>query len=656
MGLGDSLLNPSYIPDLPTPGSDKADIPYYSGKFIKCPVKFTDDMLEFLESDEYMGLELRPIQRQIIEDLFYTNREDGLPMYREAVVLSGMRSGKSAVASFICAGMTHDMLKYDDPAAHFGQMQGYQLTAQFVATSEEQSKQTAYSSFESIIMGNPWWKKYIQYLRDRESADSKRQQYFQHLSRSIWFREKNIIIKSLHSNSASLAGMTSYLVVFDEMSRFAVSENEIQGETESRTAQAVYNTSQRSAASLSPYSRVLTVTSPLYERDYGMQLFYQAGTVRTGENEKETTYLRKKHKPKNGTNSNIIAYHFTTFEFAPLTVNKHGKRSGVDPNEFLTYKNTQPTAYKRDFLAIPPGAENPFFEFPERIDLCISPESSRFHFVDKIIEDSVVKDGLVEIRSYIAKDMYVDHSDMMKRYIVCVDQGETRDRFVVAMGHIEDYSQVPDARVPYKIKIDFVEPWIPDKANKVTVSFQNVEHVIAALANRFNIIRVTYDQWQSVESIQRLFSQGIYSTKLEISTTMYEEFKRMIYNGIVEIPNSDMLVSEMRQLNLIRGKTVDHSQGNYKDMSDAVCRVVYSCYNDYLEAAANGEPMLGQTIHMPTIKSVADMYSQQHSEMVSALNGSAGASDIFGDKSFYIPRRPKDGPQKHNLNFNNFFK
>lgn len=548
----------------------------------------------------------------------------------------GTVTHNSAVAAMSCAWLTHRLLQYDDPAAAFGQVPGYQLSAQFIATSEAQSKQTAYASFEAL-MSNPWWKKYIQYLKEREESEGK-DTLFQNLTQQIYFKEKNLIIKSLHSNSNALAGMTSYIVVFDEMSRFKVGENVTQGETERSTAQAVYNTSSRAVTSLRPISRVLTVTSPIYETDYGMRLLYNAGTVHTGQNARITESLRKKYNPVNGRNKKMVGYHYTTFEMAPLGVNKKGISIGVDEADEINKKNENPIAYNRDYYAIPPGSENPFFEHAEWIEMCLAPMECDIKFTDRIITDVVNVDGVMEHRKYIAKDVLIPKGDKSKRYFICCDQGEKRCKFVVCMGHIEDYTKVKDTTANYKIVIDFIEEWTPDQANEITVSFPNVEEVIRVLAAKYNIIRVTYDQWQSVESIQRLFAQGVLSSRLEINTKMYEEFKRMVYSGLVEMPKSDLLITELRQLNLIRGTIIDKPNGGSKDAADAACRVVYSCYGDYIESALRGDTgTAARAIHMPTTRNVYDaMERADQAAQKGKTNSIYHKYSVFGDSDTFV--------------------
>lgn len=641
MALGDKLLDAGYTPTIISPegsrNSSGIEMPHYSGKIVKCPVKFTSDPFEFLTGSEFMDGELTPVQATIIEDMYNTFLDDEhkKPKFTECVVLCGMRSGKSVIASLACAFQTQLLLAMDDPAAQLGQMAGYQLTAQFVATSEMQSKQTAYAAFNASILSNKWWKAYIGYLQDREINEG-REKLYRWAERHIFFREKNVIIKSLHSNSASLAGMTSYFVAFDEMSRFKVSENTIPTESETSCAQAVYSTSSNSTLSLIPFSRIFTVTSPLYELDYGMQLLYRAKEVRAGRNAELTRALRRKYPPTSGKHvERMVGYHFETVEFNPKRFNKHGVETGVAEEDLESYKANM-VEFNRNFRAIPPGSENPYFEHPERIDYCIAPLQNNIKFVDKIVDDVVLIDGKTEVRSYVAKDIYLDTGDKSKRYFICCDQGEKHCKFVVCMGHIEEYLKDPlnPDIIDYRILIDFIESWIPDSTKQITVSFPNVEEVIKVLAQRYNLIKVTYDQWQSVESLQRLFNAGINSTRLEINKKMYDEFKRLVYEGKVALPNDPALITELRQLNLVRGTSVQKPAGGSKDAADAICRVVYACYGDYLESILpNPDARIGRLVHMPNVK---DIYAKLKAEEERQLNvGKGNFSNLYNQYKIF---------------------
>ena len=792
MGLGDRLLDPAYKPETVVKSESKIEMPFYAGKIITCPVKFTNDPLEFLEGSEFMAVKLRPIQRQIIVDLFLTPDDKGKNKYTEATVICGMRchglgteilmsdrtvkkvediivgdllmgidglsrtvlelhsgeselfrveqshgmdytvnanhtlslkafygfkkhctvvdspvkqfigkssfkgykadfikdlelsnigifpigvgkfigftvdkdhkycladgtvtcnSGKSVISSLAATYLTQFLLAKDNPASELRQLAGQQISLEFIANSEEQSKKTAYASYVGTIKNNIWWKRYINYLMEREKNGEGVKKLFNDRASSIIFPEKNVAAWSLHSNSNSLAGMTSIMVIFDELSRFNVSENEIQEESEARSANAVYYTAARSVTSLKPYSRIMTVTSPMYETDFGMQLLYMAGNVRTGENAREIDILRKKYKPKIAYNPKMIGYHYTTFEMAPKvliegTDEEYEGFSEAD-EEFIAIKNQNPTAFRRDYKAIPPGAMNPFIEFPERIDLCVSPRGTDFRFLDHVVDESIMSDGKMEIRSYMTKELLLSSTDKLKRYFICSDAASKKDSFVVAMGHVEEYIVNVTNKVPYRIFIDFIEAWIPDKLNQVTVSFSNVEEIIKQLADKFNVITVTYDQWNSVSSIENLFKAGINTQQLEISTRIYEEFKQLIYSGYVDLPPHEMLLNELRQLNLIRGTKIDHLPGNAKDCADACARVIWCAINDYIERAATGEGMLPKSVYMPTVRSLSEDYRTEMSRMVYGGNPAMmGGNGIFGSKETYIVP---------NVNSNGFF-
>lgn len=184
---------------------------------IKCPVKFTNDAIEFITGSEFMDIELRPKQKQIIEDLFYSFKDNGKPKYNEAVVVCGVRSGKSMISALIAAFLTHKLLAMDDPSGELGLRRGQRLTAGFVGATQGQAQLTAYAYFASVIAVNPWWVKYTTYLKEREAAGEDT--LFKQSISSILFIEKNISIQALSAESNDWYGLDSYFMVFDEIAR-----------------------------------------------------------------------------------------------------------------------------------------------------------------------------------------------------------------------------------------------------------------------------------------------------------------------------------------------------------------------------------------------------------------------------------------------------
>lgn len=552
--IGKKLLDPQYQPNVQ---NKNIEIPYFK-KTIKCPVKFTDDILEYVESPDYLDMRLRPLQKKFIEELF-SRDEKGRYKYEQGVMCCGMRGGKTVTAALIVTFMTQYMLQFDQPAQHFGQVPGTRLTAQVIASSEVQSQETAYAAVNTIINYSPWWNRYLAYLVEREEVEGKFTLY-QKLKLAIEFPRKNIAILCLHSNSAALAGKTSYCVVLDELSRFDVSDGAVQSKTQKQTANAVYDTVIRSCSSLKEISKVVTISSPMFEDDYTMQLLCKSKDCHVGEMRTVINILREKVEHKV---ASIYGMHATTFELNPKTEdNPVGFVRGVD---FEDRRVENPETFKRDYLAVPPATVNPFFELPERIDKVINTRDKLAVFTNKILEETIRTETSYENRFYIGKTVRPLKQDQMNRYYICVDQGEKRDTFALAMGHVEEaiiktknIKGQEEEHFRLKIIIDLVEGWIPDKANRITVSFANVEEAIKTLAANFNVSTVAYDQWSSAEALQRLFSEGIYTKQVGANLEMYDVLKQLIYQGQVELPEHPDLIRELKQLTVIKGKRIDH--------------------------------------------------------------------------------------------------
>ncbi len=640
--LTSRLLDPSYSPStttLPT---------FLTPSKKECPVRFTTDIVEFCEHEEFLGTKLRPLQKNFLVDL-YSLDDSGYPKYDTGVFIAGMRGGKSALAAFIAAFQVHRLLSMKEPALELHQIKGQRLTIQFIANSEAQAKETAYATFETLITDSFWYQKYIGWLKEREREEHLPvNSLFEHKAQSIEFYEKNVAILSLNSNSATAVGKTSACCIFDELSRFDVAENDIQAKSQKRVAQAIYDGVAKAATSLMPFSKVVTITSPMYEDDYGMRLLYQSGTFKGGEQSGIIHTLRRQYPDKA---ERMLGYHYTTFEMNPLKdANGNIIPGGFSPEQsfFKSKRNESPEGFRRDFLAIPPSAVSPFFEYPERIESCIVKNSQAVIFFDREFQESVDRDGLpLSVRHYIGKSLEIVKPNKMKDYYISCDQGEKKDAFVVAMAHGETIAyrtvntegkEIEYTR--YKVIIDFIECWVPDREKRVTVYFPNVEEIIFKLHQNFNIKKVVFDQWNSTESIQRLFSKGIMTEKTNPSENLkkYEILKTLFYNGLIEMPQNDRLLKELRQLNLIRGQKVDHSSSGSSDASDALARVVFEVYINVLQQAVQGNVITNpMQVGLPTLRGIAGMQEYMKSPMIAPTAGlpinrtpgSIGVSSVF---------------------------
>jgi hypothetical protein len=95
--------------------------------------------------------------------------------------------------------------------------------------------------------------------------------------------------------------------------------------------------------------------------------------------------------------------------------------------------------------------------------------------------------------------------------------------------------------------------------------------VFELMARGFPIQRVTYDGFQSTDSIQILNAHGIEAELFSLDRTLdgYDTAKMILYSGgHLSYPHA-LLQKELRALTIFMGRKVDHPPGGSKDCADA---------------------------------------------------------------------------------------
>ncbi len=94
---------------------------------------------------------------------------------------------------------------------------------------------------------------------------------------------------------------------------------------------------------------------------------------------------------------------------------------------------------------------------------------------------------------------------------------------------------------------------------------------------------VSFDSWESSDSIQRLKENGIEAGVLSVDKTSkpYLTLRQAMTEGRVESPKNDILQTELFQLeyDVIKNK-VDHPEDGSKDISDSLAGSVFVCLTD----------------------------------------------------------------------------
>jgi hypothetical protein len=145
-----------------------------------------------------------------------------------------------------------------------------------------------------------------------------------------------------------------------------------------------------------------------------------------------------------------------------------------------------------------------------------------------------------------------------------VNDVQTEDDGATNQGHVE---QVPHVTLEAAITIQ------PSLQNELDIAAVRNWVMLLKSFYGFNIYMVSYDGFQSAESIQALRKAGIRSqvTSMDRTTEPYTDLRRLFYEDRIDMVDNEMARVELANLEMNEktGK-VDHPPKGSKDVSDAI--------------------------------------------------------------------------------------
>ena len=267
------------------------------------------------------------------------------------------------------------------------------------------------------------------------------------------------------------------------------------------------------------------------------------------------------------------------------------------PERFWSEFETNPEGALRNLASIPSDSLEPFFRRQDRIRPDFDMGSPILPGVqpEAWMEDGVSFDDLVDADFWgDPEERYHFHCDLALKHDRCglvLARSSGVDEVALAAG---------ETRAEKTALID-VEAVICIGAPKGgEIEFAQVRRILYWLRDDrgFKIRMSSFDGWQSVDSIQILERKGFPVETLSMDRTIehYQTLKDGVYEGRIFFPPahgqtpdttspqlSDMadagdpcaiLQREIRQLEFIKGKKIDHPPQGSKDLADALCGAV----------------------------------------------------------------------------------
>jgi hypothetical protein len=173
---------------------------------------------------------------------------------------------------------------------------------------------------------------------------------------------------------------------------------------------------------------------------------------------------------------------------------------------------------------------------------------------------------------------HIRHAEL--RRWIHIDLALTGDSAGIVCGYVPEIVSVQRGesieKLP-RISIDFTLRVVPPRGGEI--NFERIRQMIYALKdNGLNIRWVSFDSFQSRDSIQQLRRKGFQSDlrSVDRDTTAYDFTKSALYDGRVDLPIDEFLLKELLGLEVDhqRGK-IDHRPNASKDVADALAGVVH---------------------------------------------------------------------------------
>lgn len=262
------------------------------------------------------------------------------------------------------------------------------------------------------------------------------------------------------------------------------------------------------------------------------------------------------------------------------------------PEEYLVDFQRDPENALRDIIGIATDVISPFMRQRHKIvDAVLAGRTLGLQpWVDKA-DVALASDGLPQWNEAAMPQ------DRTRPRFVHVDMSLTRDRCGIAIvkwsGHVniagdgetETVETLPSFEVESAVSIQ------PSGEAELIIGDLRCWLIQLVDFYGFNIKEITFDGFQSRDTIQALRKAGIRSRILSVDRDVepYEYLRRCFYQGRIAMVESELLRQELAQLEFnAETQKIDHPPRGSKDLADAVCGAVYAAGHSRQVRAATG--------------------------------------------------------------------
>lgn len=496
---------------------------FYAGSEGNENLSLTNDEIEWLKNWK----QDKDKEKQSLIDSILDKHENKKPI-TELILVLGRRSGKTMLASIIATYEAYKCLELYNPQEYFGLAPDNQINILNIATASPQAK-ILYNEIKARI-------RHSAYFRDKLNQESSSEEYTYLLTQSD--KDTNdllrgqgrikelikgsIVIQCGHSNSNSLMGTGIICLIFDELAYFKDGAGASGGQKV--YGDLVPNTKAFKHPDGSPAARIVEISAPAGKAG----VFYQNFKIsQTPEGE------------------GMMAFQFPTWECSPVIKSKEDLAAEFKKNE--------------QEATIRYGAEFSGFLSTTFFPLDLIELSVNYNLFNRA-------KGLPHIR-----------------YFMHVDPALTGHNYALVILHEERYMDKETREQKRRIIVDHCRKWSPVGGKEVDLL--DVEKYIIDISRKFNIVSITFDDWNSANSIQKFRRMGLPVKRTPFRSSykqlIYAELRSLVISGDLALLPDEYLIGEFKNIQyrmMARG---------YKLFPDTDCEYPTDDYCDCVAGAAH---------------------------------------------------------------------
>jgi hypothetical protein len=470
-------------------------------------------------------------------------------IFRELVLVWGRRSGKTFLFSIIALYEAMKLLETPggDPNVLYRLGGGAEISILTVAMSSDQAHLAFLEIREKLLHSKYFEDKFMR--PDGITADSiylltpkDKKDNEDCKKKNIPQKKGSIVIEVGHSNSSTLRGKSIFVLLFDEIAAYKTTSGPSSDEN-------IY-------ASLIPSVNTYFRIFPALDKD-GNQKVDERGKkvfdkIFDGKIICISTPMGKEGKL------------YDLYSKAPAAKHRLTCRlSTWDVNPFLT---------EDDLRA---NADLPEDKFMQEYGAEFSGTAGENFFPRECVEE-IFKKGY-------SKKMKT-HGEPGTVYFAHLDPASTSHNYALAIVHKELSYNKETKQIDFRVVVDHLKYWQPLPNKPINVDM--VDEYLIKMKSFFFFGLVTYDQWNSASSIQKVRKHGLpakctrFNNRFKMA--IYDELYNLVVGGKIVIPYNDLLMNEM--INLQRKMTptgwrVGPKKAGGTQTDDCVDALAGACYH-----------------------------------------------------------------------------